>query len=321
VKVKKNAMTLRRLELFDERVKNYQKKNEVNWIKKREEDRLKLYEKTLSIERKSRLTHMMNMKKLFKLNEKDKKMEEIRNQRELFYQQKAKIEREFLLQKDDILNRVNKMMEQKREISPDYVRKMFPDDSELYDRVLKLKEKQKKGEEKIERKYGLYGTFLGGSNSMSLRKNYKNSNMINNVKEERSIDESSILKNSISLIKEEEKKKLEEEERNKKVEEEKKKKAEEERIKKEKKEIEIKNKVEEYKSNLQKEFDKLINEEKKKEEERVKNFEKEQNNELKLQLEKKISIERAQGTKKINEAKEAMDKKIENYELKLRKDI
>jgi len=263
------------------------------------------------------------MKKLFKLNEKDKKLEEIRNQRELFYQQKAKLEREFLLQKDDILNRVNKMMNQKREISPDFVKKMFPDDEQLYDRILKLKEKQKKGEERIERKYGLYGTFLNGSNSMSLRKNYKNTNTMNNVKEERSIDESSILKNSISLMKEDEKKKLEEEEkeRNKKAEEEKKKKEEEERIKKEKKEIEIKKKVEEYKSNLQKELNKLINEEKKKEEERVKQYDKEQNIDLKLKLEKKISNEREQGKKKIEEEEKAMNKKVENYELKLRKNM
>lgn len=73
---------------------------------------------------------MMNMKKLYKLKERDKKLEEIRNQRELFYQQKAKIQKEFMLEKDEILNRVDKMMEKKRELSPEFIRKMFPDDGE-----------------------------------------------------------------------------------------------------------------------------------------------------------------------------------------------
>ena len=35
-----------------------------------------------------------------------------------------------MLEKDEILNRVDKMMEKKRELSPEFIRKMFPDDGE-----------------------------------------------------------------------------------------------------------------------------------------------------------------------------------------------
>ena len=154
---------------------------------------------------------------------------------------------------------------------------------------------------KIEKYYNLY-------NSEKVNKTIENS-----IKEEKSrFEDSSFLKNSISLSLDEKKKKEEEEQ---------KKEEEKERIKKEKKENEIKNKIEEFKANLQKEFEKLIIEEKKKEDERVTKYEEEQDSIKKQILEKNNSVERAEGTHKIEEAKEKMDKKVEEFELNLRKNI
>ena len=334
--LKKKATTLRRIELIDERIKDNQKKTEANFIKKREEERLKLYEKTLSIERKNRLTQFNNMKKMRKFSEKDKKLEDIKTQKELLDKEKSKIEKEIQIEKDEILQKVQKMMSQKTEISPEFIRKMFPDDEELYNKVVKLQKKHQKEEERINKKYGFYGTYQNTKTSVSLKKqsrtmntsisspkvekyyNLYNSEKVNktienSIKEEKShFEDSSFLKNSISISLDEKKKKEEEEQ---KIAEEK------ERIKKEKKEKEIKNKIEEYKANLQKEFEKLILEEKQKEDERVTKYEEEQDSTKKLLLEKNNSVERAEGTHKIEEAKEKMDKKVEEFELNLRKNL
>ena len=89
----------------------------------------------------------------------------------------------------------------------------------------------------------------------------------------------------------------------------------------ERKEMEIKNQIEEYKSNLLKEFEQLIIEEKKKEDERIRKYEAEKDNDLKQKLEKQNTIERAKATIKINKAKEDMDKKIKEYELKIKQNL
>lgn len=142
--LKKKAITLRRIELIDERIKDNQKKTEANFIKKREEERLKLYEKTLSIERRNRLTQFNNMKKMRKFSEKDKKLEDIKTQKELLDKEKSKIEKEIQIEKDEILQKVQKMMSRKTEISPEFIRKMFPDDEELYNKVVKLQKASKR---------------------------------------------------------------------------------------------------------------------------------------------------------------------------------
>ena len=295
--LKKNNLTLRKLELFDERVKDIQKKAESILLRKREEDRIKQYQNTINIERQNRITQAMNMKKLAKMKERDEKLEQIRNKRELFYKQKAKMEQEVQMKADEILNKVDEMMTRKSEIDPEFIKKTFPDDEELYNRVVKLAEKQKKGEEKIHQKYGFYEALYKRNNPINLRKKSKSTNFkFNNIG-----DNYYSFENQYQLNKSDEKIKSSDSMGE----------TEEERI--------IINKVEEYKSNLQKEFEKLILEEKKKEDERVKKYEEEKDSSKKQELEKKNSVERAQGTKTINEAKESMDKKVKEYEQKLRK--
>jgi hypothetical protein len=296
--LKKNNLTLRRLELFDERVKDNQKKVESYLMRKREEERIKQYQNTINIERQNRITQAMNMKRLTKMKERDEKLEKIRNKRELFYQQKAKMEQEAQMKTDEIMNKVDQMMSRKAEIDPEYIKKTFPDDEELYNRVVKLVEKQKKGEEKIHQKYGFYEALFKRNNPINLKKKSKSTNFkINNIGGNYYSFENQYQLNNNSDEKNKHSDNIGENE--------------EERI--------IINKVEEYKSNLQKEFEKLILEEKKKEDERVKRYEEEKDSSKKQQLEKKNSVERAQGTKKINEAKESMDKKVKEYEQKLRK--
>ena len=233
---KKKQDILKKMELIDYRVKDNQKKAEIEFLKKREGDRLKLYEKNLSIERKNRLTQYNNMKKEERLNEKNKKFEDLKNQKAKLDQQKAEIAMEILRQKDDLVNKFEKIMAQKTEVSPELIKKVFPDDDELYEKIVNLKQKQIKGEKKIQSKFGFYGTFQKNTSSLtkkynSISKERSNYNSNNNnkkgnnvnsiIKEEKSGNEdNSITKNNISNNEEKE------------------------RIKKEKKEIEIKNKIE-----------------------------------------------------------------------------
>ena len=340
---KKRQSIIQKMELIDYRIKDIQKKAEMEAIKKREEERLKLYEKNLSIERKNRLTQYKTLQKGEKLIEKDKKMEDLKNQKILLDKKRAEIDMQILREKDDIISKFQKIMEKKSEINPELIKKVFPDDEQLYKKVVNLKEKQLKCENKIKNKFGLYGTFQKNSTSLTKKFNNLNNKEVNNqnkgnisnlktkaidstIKEEKSKNEEThdIQKdtkeennNNNYTVTQDNKTQENKTEENKTQENKMQENVEEEKNKKEKKEIEIKNKIEEYKSNLQKDFEQLILEEKKKEDERVKKYEEEKDNELKLQLEKQNSIERAQVTEKINLAKEEMDKKIREFETKV----
>jgi hypothetical protein len=107
------------------------------------------------------------MKKEEQLNEKDKKMKDLKNQKVLLEQKKAEIDMQMIRQKDDILNKFEKIMSQKKEINPELIRKVFPEDDELYERVVNLKKKHIKGEQKIQSKFSFYSTFQ--KNTISLK--------------------------------------------------------------------------------------------------------------------------------------------------------
>ena len=205
--LKKKQMILKRMELIDERVKDIQRKNEVELIKKREEERLKLYEKNLSIERKKRQTQYNNIQKIEKLNEKDKKMEDIKNEKMMIEQHKAEIAIEIEKQKYEILNKFGKLMEKKSEINPELIKKVFPEDDLLYEKVVSLREKQIRGEKKIQQKFGFYGTFQ--NNKTSLKKQYKIMNTNSFKKENDFFDNKKTKINSINSTIREEKSKNE----------------------------------------------------------------------------------------------------------------
>ena len=145
-------------------------------MRKREEERIKQYQNTINIERKNRITQAMNMQKLTKMKERDEKLEKIKNKRELFYRQKAKMEQEIHMKTKEILGKVDEMMKGKGGIDPEYIKKTFPDDEELYNKVVKLTEKHKKGEEKIHQKYGIYETLLKRNSPINLKKKSKSTN-------------------------------------------------------------------------------------------------------------------------------------------------
>jgi hypothetical protein len=111
------------------------------------------------------------MKKEEQLNEKDKKMKDLKNQKVLLEQKKAEIDMQMIRQKDDILIKFEKIMSQKKEINPELIRKVFPEDDELYERVVNLKKKHIRGEQKIQSKFAFYSTFQ--KNTISFKKKIK----------------------------------------------------------------------------------------------------------------------------------------------------
>ena len=83
------------------------------------------------------------------IKEKEQKIEEFKRQCERINQQKAMAAIGFQKQKDDVLKKFDQIVKQNKEIEPKTIKELFPEDDELYQKIKKMKERQKQEEEKI----------------------------------------------------------------------------------------------------------------------------------------------------------------------------
>ena len=88
----------------------------------------------------------MNQKK------KKKKLKEFKIQKEKLAQQRIETSAGIEKKKEAILKKFDNLMKQNKEIDPQTIKEVFPDDEELYKKVQELKKKQKEEEEKIKKK-------------------------------------------------------------------------------------------------------------------------------------------------------------------------
>jgi hypothetical protein len=275
---------LKKMHSIDTRLKDKRIKNDKDKIKEREENNVKMLEKNIIIQRMLRIQDYKNRLKMEELEEKEKKISEFKLQKELLALQRAQASTEVQKQKEEVVQKFEKLSRQKKEIEPEMIKELFPGDVELYRNVIEMKKKQKEIEDNIYKKMEY--------------NDRKNKSMAN-----------TFYKNNIRNIETDEKtnKSMEANDKN--------------NNEREKKEKEIQKKVEEFKTKEYKEFNKLILEEKEKEETRTKAYEDEQDEQKKLEIEKKNKEERELASKNINQNKIDIEQRIKEYEENLRKEI
>ena len=86
------------------------------------------------------------------LKEKDKKFKDLKNQKEKLTQQRIETSIEMQKQKEDIIQKFDILTKKNKEIDPETIKQIFPDDEELYNKVVEMKKKQKEKEELLKKK-------------------------------------------------------------------------------------------------------------------------------------------------------------------------
>ena len=149
---KRKMKMLKKMSSIDERLKDKRKKSEKDKIKEREERNARMLERNIIIQRMLRIQDYKNRLKMDELEVKEKKLSEFKLQKEKLAIQRAQASTEVQKQKEEILQKFERLSRQKKEIEPEMIRELFPGDVELYRNVLEMKKKQKEIEENIFKK-------------------------------------------------------------------------------------------------------------------------------------------------------------------------
>ena len=146
------------------------KKLEEENIMKKEAEKIKSMEKSNLIKRKMKISEYQNKLRMDELEEKNKKIREFKSQRDKLTQQRIETSVGIQKKKEEIIRKFDKLLKQNKEIDPQTIKEVFPDDEELYNKVVEMKKKQKEEEEKIkkqleEQKNAISGNKEGEQNT------------------------------------------------------------------------------------------------------------------------------------------------------------
>ena len=138
----------------EKKEKTYFKKKleeEKDILKKREEEKVKNIEKARNIQRMQRQQEYKNQLRMEEINVKEQKIEDFKKQCERINQQKAQAAIKFQRQKEEIVKKFDNLMKLNKEIEPETIKELFPEDEELYNKIKEMKEKQKLEEENMKK--------------------------------------------------------------------------------------------------------------------------------------------------------------------------
>ena len=135
----------KQIEKYNEMKKRMEEEN----LLKKEQEKIKNIEKANLIKRKMKIAEYQNKLKMNELEEKEKKIQMFKIQREKLAQQRIETSIGIEKKKEAIMKRFDNLMKQNKEIDPQTIKDVFPDDEELYKKVTELKKKQKEEEQKI----------------------------------------------------------------------------------------------------------------------------------------------------------------------------
>ena len=130
----------------EERFEAKKKEEEEILKQKKEERKMKEMEREIVNERKKRIEIMEKEKKIEEINEKEKKIKEILEQKNQMIKEREKNQIKMNKQRDNMLKFIDNIKKQNKEIEPEMIKEMFPDDETLYKEVVKMKELQKEEE-------------------------------------------------------------------------------------------------------------------------------------------------------------------------------
>ena len=170
----KKKIMLQKMDSIDIRVKDKRMKSDKDKIKEREENNVKMLEKNIIIQRMLRVQDYKNKLKMGELEEKEKKISEFKLQKERLAFQRAQASSEVQKQKEEILQKFDKLSRQKKEIEPEMIKELFPGDVELYKNVVEMKKRQKEIEENILKKMDNYDKKNKSMASTFYKQNDKN---------------------------------------------------------------------------------------------------------------------------------------------------
>ena len=118
-------------------------------------------------ERKKRVQILQQEQKMEEIEERERKIKEILEQNNQLVREREKAQIQLLKQKENMLKKINLIQKQNKEILPETIQEIFPDDQSLLNDVIEMKKKQK--EEEKRRKLDNYD-----NESVQINVNYPN---------------------------------------------------------------------------------------------------------------------------------------------------
>ena len=132
-----------KMEELDNRIINFKKEEGHKVLLKSQESFVKQAEKDIENQRNQRMKEYKNELKEKKLEEKEKMFDIIKNEKLKFRNEAKKLNFELKNEKISLLNKFNKLFKGKSTISCDLVKKFYPGDEELYEKIRDIQNRYK----------------------------------------------------------------------------------------------------------------------------------------------------------------------------------
>jgi hypothetical protein len=127
------------MDMLEQRIAIHKKNAENENLKKLQESYVKQSEREFIGERMKRMKEYKYELKCKEIEDKEKRLELLKNQKDNFIEEKKKLNQEMQKEKLSLIDKFNKLVKGNTTIDSEIVKKLYPEDEELY---LKIKEMQ-----------------------------------------------------------------------------------------------------------------------------------------------------------------------------------
>lgn len=160
----------------DKNISKQREENEKKFMLKHEEGAIKGMEKKQKLKRLERVNDYEMSLKMSEIREKEAKINEIKRERYEMLQKKRMMAEEVSRQKKEVKERFDLVMKKHKGITEESLNELFPDDKQLVQRLLEMKNKIKEGDNSMSK-----SNFAQGNNDES---NMNSSGKLKNSKDE-----------------------------------------------------------------------------------------------------------------------------------------
>ena len=124
-----------RMEEMDQRITNYKKEEEHKSLKKLQESFVKQVEKDFVNKRIQRMKEYKFELKEKEIEDKEKRFEFMKNEKNKFQNQRKQLNIDLQNEKYQLINKFNNLVKGKSKIDSEIVKKLYPEDEELYKKI------------------------------------------------------------------------------------------------------------------------------------------------------------------------------------------
>ena len=103
--------------------------------KKQEEEFIKLYEKNFNLTRLKRISTYRNKQKVEEMLQKDKKIRKYKIRKQNLIEKNLYLSNSIEKEKEKLINEFESVIQKNKELNPDLIKKLFPEDSEFYTKI------------------------------------------------------------------------------------------------------------------------------------------------------------------------------------------